>query len=675
MSQRDSNRTRVVTALLASGMAVVVGFSGCGTGSKPRTQTQSPPAAPPALPAAKAALPPPQRVGDVEKLPTTVLTKSVARVIGFADVGGRTVSIFQDAYSALFGALQGKKGGSGGPAPKPLVYYSPVFVAGKATYMLTDEGMFRIVLPNVYTVEFVRSRVWDVLRGSLEAIGATRESVSVLPFNKVKATLKALGGTYEPQVASDLSRVTFELPKSKVPASLRDGSQLKVDPATGQPTLIGFIDSLEFVYAYNVQKVNETACAFDFDRGFTQNMYIDSTCPKEVSDVSETSLAQFEASRPDWKNLGALVQRASVPITSCLAGSEVARTLRRASVSCTRSLQTSSGARDNLGDELYDFSKKTYETIIDNAKLTDNPSDWNVQSAAAAVAMFGSPERFAQELSDFNSNVLNRDIVSDTSTEWAQSSDFLETLSEFQSRKMEEERKASGGGGGFLFLISFGGGSKSNSNRSNLEEVFSKLSTVAKKDRAAFLNKQFAGDFLNHEIVDVGGTLKFYPRVTFHVKADVNKIDQAAQALNVADLGDIVTENDAFAGEFAPAREFAFQGMVRCGANEFSFSKPIAEIDWWSSASFFNDVNSRIAAGIPPAGCESVSVSFWHDLPDGHTLVPSGSRPITIRAWPATGTPTSVVRALGADTRSESKAVSGTLSNAGAVITKVEIKP
>ena len=75
----------------------------CGPGAKPKSQNQSqatPVQRPQATPN-KSASPLPLVIGPVEKQSTSVLTRSVARVLGFADVGGRTVTAYQDAYSAL----------------------------------------------------------------------------------------------------------------------------------------------------------------------------------------------------------------------------------------------------------------------------------------------------------------------------------------------------------------------------------------------------------------------------------------------------------------------------------------------------------------------------------------------------------------------------------------------
>ncbi|MCA2959310.1 MAG: hypothetical protein IOD12_03600 [Silvanigrellales bacterium] len=660
-----------------TGLAVAFLLTGCG-GSKPRAQTQpaqvpaSLPVAPP--PVTKATVP--VVIGPVEKQSTAVLTQSVARVLGFADVGGRTVTVYQDAYSALYGAIQKKNGSEVAAAPKPLLYFSPVFVADTPTWTLMEDGKFRIVIPNKFTVEVVRARVWETLNTALVAIGGGRESVGVLPLASLSGKLKAFGKDYKPEVSKDFSRVVVEIPKTAIPASLRDGpDDLKVD-AKGVPALLEFFSALDFDYTYYVQKVNETSCSFNLDTNYVQNMYIDSSCPKETANVTDAQLAAFEASNPNWKDLGTLVKRVGIPITSCLAGSETARTLRRSSISCTRSLQASDGTRSEFQDALLKFAQSTYEQPLANVKLSDEaPAGWNVQTAAAAVAMFGSPEKFAQEITNFNSNILNKDNISDDMLEWNQASDFLDTLEEFQSRDMATEKSSSGGGGGFLFLISFGSSSSSSSDKNSLKEQFQSLRNVSKADRANLMNRIFKQDLLKHEIVDTNGSLKFYPRVTFHVKADVDKINGAAQALNTAELGDIVSENDSFSAEFALRAEYSLHGLITCGPNSIGFSRGIQEVEWWSSSTWFDALSENVNSKLPTDGCASVSVSMWLDAPAGSSFLPPSTRNINVAGTTATGVTNTNTLALSGANQESKKASVGPFSPASGVFTRVEFRP
>lgn len=661
---------------LRVGLSAALVLSGCG-GSKPHAKTAAAPVAPPARTPGAPALPPPVVIGPVEKQSTSILTRSVARVLGFADVGGRTLTVYQDAYSALYGAIQRKNGQEASTVPTPIVYFSPVFVTGDASWTLMSDGKFRIVIQNRFSSEVVRARVWETLTSALTAIGARRESVNVLPLATAKARLKAFGRDYTPEVSKDLSRVVVDIPKAVVPPTLRDGpDRLKMN-ARGVPMILEFFSTLDFDYSYYVQKVQETSCAFNFDNEYVQNMYIDSSCPKETADVTDAQLAAFEASNPNWTNLGTLVRRVSMPITRCLAGTETERTLRRSSVSCTRSLQSSDGSRSEFQDALLQFAQSTYVQPIANVEMNDTPpSGWNVQAAAAAIAMFGSPDKFAQEINDFNTNVLNKENITDDLLTSEKTNNFLDTLSKFESRDMATSNQTSGGGGGFLFLISFGRRNQSSSNSSSLKEIFSKAKTVAKADREAVLERLFEQENLNHTISNVNGTLKFHPKVTFNVKADADRITRAAQALNTAELGDIVTENDSFSAEFVLRAELSVHGELICGDNRIGFSKGIQEVEWWTSASWFQTLTNEVNAKIPSAGCPNMTVSLWHDAPSGSAFLPPSTRNINVAFFTETSTNSfTTLPFSGATVETRRSTFGPVVPTSGTVLKRIEFQP
>jgi hypothetical protein len=556
----------------------------------------------------------------------SVLSKSVARIVGFVNVGGRTLRVYRDAYSALYGAIAKKNKVAADMAPPSIIYYEPIFVSDKPTAELTDKGVFRITLPNKYSTGALQGRILDLLRSQLEPLGVVKNNISILPFHSVKAVLRAYGRTYNVEVADDLSKVTIEVPRDHVPPSMRDEVLLLPDQEGGFKFVNGFT-SLEFDYSFYVQKVQETACAFTVDREYVQKMYIDSTCTNPAIQPSDADLAKFEASNPNWKDVGTLVKRVSMPITSCLEGKEEERILQRSSVSCTTSLQKSDGSRgsSDLSDKLMQFAAKTHETVIENAKLTETPSEWTAQAAAAAVAMFGSPERFQQEIKQFNNDILNENKLDITNEKMDKAYDFVEKIGEFASRDFQSTSNSKSGGSSFL-LISFGSKKNKSKSKTTFKEVIEKSLDKSVNERESYLKSAFLEEGLKHEIQNVGGSLKFFPKVTFSVKADVEKIFGAAQEMQVQELGDIVTENDAFSGKWNVERDAYLRGRVRCDGSEASVAILLESLNWWQDKTFMDNIAKQLSASIPTSGmnpgCENIGFDLWFDASSNSNLLP-----------------------------------------------------
>jgi len=653
-------------------MSAVVGLSGCG-GTRPRAQTTHA-SGPPVLKSAPDTVNPrPVVVGPVEKQTTQILTKSVARVLGFADVGDRTLSVYQDAYSALYAAIAKKNKAPEGAAPKAIAYYAPVFVADKPEWALRADGRYRIVVPNKFTPEVVRGRILSALSGTLEPMSIPRDRINMLPLQNVKGKVNAFGKAYDIEVSNDMTRVIVMIPRAVVPKQFTTANGGLVEDSAGFATMVKKFDSITFTYSYFVQKVNETACAFDLDEPYIDKMYIDSTCPKETTTVADAQLAEFEASNPNWRDLGTLVKRATMNITSCLSGKEEEKTLRRASISCTTALQASDGSRKTVSEALAGFATKTYEKVVDDAKLSENPSEWTVQAAAAAVAMFGSPQKFAQEITKFNNDILNQESIATDSTAWSQSSEFFTKLDQNKSYTMDANKKASSGGSSFL-LISFGSKKKSSSENSSVRDIFSHAMKTTKNERAQLLRDIFKKEGLTHEVQEVGGSIKFYPRVTFSVKADKSKITQAAEELQTTELGDIVSENDGVTGDFVLRKEANLRGRLVCSGNSYAFTKSIQEVEWWNSNVFFADLSAAVKKGIPADGCLTAQVMLWFDAEVGSSFLPPSSQSLNISALSAKGvaggSPNVILSFSKANTEA-SKATSDVLQFSGTVSTPI----
>ncbi len=117
-----------------------------------------------------------------EEAPTELLQKAVARVLAFVDVENKSVTIYQDAYSALFKTIARQKGEVPGTTPDPIFYFSPVVIADIPEMTLLPNGNINISINNRYPPAAVRKLVEDKLSETLANFNLERNRVGLVPL-------------------------------------------------------------------------------------------------------------------------------------------------------------------------------------------------------------------------------------------------------------------------------------------------------------------------------------------------------------------------------------------------------------------------------------------------------------------------------------------------------------
>ena len=604
------------SSILLRVLGVFLIASGCGGGPKSPSRAL-PKVAPVAAPNTSGSL----NLGSVESQPTEVLTKSVARVIGFSDVGGRSVTLYQDAYSALYPTLAAKKGLNPAQAPLPLLYYSPLFSLESASSTFDADGNYKIVLKNKHSVERLRPKLAEDLAATFTKLAVDKSRLGQLPVKNITGTVKAFGKAYNATVSPDFAFATVVIAKIDVPAGLFD-AQGGIVQKNGKISGIHFLDTMSIAYTYNVQKVKEQSCSLNVDENYIKNLYIKSECPNVFADPVDAEIARIAASKPNWKDLPGLMKQIQSPVTRCLVGTEQQSLLSRASVSCTRSLRDVEGNKTDLSPALAQFAHATWDQPVKDAILTDTPDLWDVNAVAAAVKMFGSPEAYVNEINKFNSKVMNTTSVEETSSALDESNKLLTMIDQLEYHDMKESSSSKSGGGSAILLISFSSNNSESNSSKSVTDIIKNVQVYDKKTRKNELNKQFKANGLKHEIVDVEGKLKFYPHISFAVKADINRIRDASSQLSNLELGSIVQEPEDTTVEFLSRAEANLLGMLECDGVKQSFVQSIQINEWWKSQEFMLNLSKLVTQKIPSSGCATAALKFWYEAELTSGLVP-----------------------------------------------------
>jgi hypothetical protein len=567
-------------------------------------------------------------MGSVASQTAEVLQDSVARVLGFVDIYGKSVTVYQDTYSALYDNLGRQAATGAGTVADPLFYYSPVFVPDTPQLLLLPSGEVQIIIDNLANAKNVRKKISSKLSLTLKAYKIDADKVNILPLESVSGKLKAFAREYTVDVQRDLSRVTVLIPKTDIPKEVLK-SVIAANGAWKSDKLLTYFSSMPISYTYWVQRFKEQDCHYNIDDSYVKNMFSSSeeACPKVVPPLGEVKTQAAQSGilngLPGDKRTAvlSLVDKAKEPITACMGGQERSKLQARASVRCTKSATDINGKPNDYDAPIMAFLTKTIEPAIKpEVRLDPNKiENWDNAAMAAAVRMFGSPEAYESQIDTLNSEIQNS-VARKTDLILSEASkNFLSKIAELGDSSADTKGNSSSNGvGGSIGFGGFGlGGNFSNSSAS-FEQA---LRTAVRKNQDTAANESASGSteiideaFGDHVLEDLGGKLRFIPAVAISVKANIDKIQQAAASSANTDLGNIVVEKKEISAQFAKREQLSVEFLVRCesgSVNEFSEYMYIDQADWYQAdagANLWTALNAGIKKKLYGGSCQRVEV-------------------------------------------------------------------
>jgi hypothetical protein len=635
-------------------------FSACSGSERPRTRTERPPSS---LAQNNDAF----ERRDVRDAPTELLQKSVARVLGFTDMGTMPLTIYQDTQSALYESLASQEARPDGVVPDPIFYHSPVFAADVPKLLLLPDGYVNVTIDNAFTQQSVRQVIGDKMAEVLRLYKIAVERIGILPMENITAKVTAFGRDYTVSaIDSQFRTMVFKIPQQDIPESVL--STLRTSSSGGQASQ-QFLANLSLItigFDYYVQQYGQSECRLNVSDNDVSNVFMDQAgCPEEPSpetmSAAIATIAQKRgqsAAQSTQAKLDTLLNKGRT-VTACLAGKEASKLRGAASVSCTKG-----GTRpeDQKSDTQYpkiitDFLKTVIKPeLAIELKQADTPSQWDSQVTAAVIRMFGDPERFASVVNKINSEINRNETTQKDDDYYDQLGKWLYTYNNhdlftdddsfkdntrrtIDSRNSEKGKSSSkGGGGGFgLNVAGFGGSIGGSSSRSsgnydkdeNLKDEFranverfhkmmQEVKTAQVSDREEKIKS--VSNFLFENGVDVGieeinGEWKVFPRLNIAVSTNVDRSDSEAQSYQTNDLGYIVRESDNVTVELkkTPAPQLVIK--LQCSADAPAFTtvtRDLTQFEWWASQAFWAALSKDLSTRVAAANCSFIGVKMFY---------------------------------------------------------------
>jgi len=518
--------------LATTGLIALSALAGCSSEPKKRSQ---PPENKSQLAPDK---PTKEKPTPVSEASTELLQKSVARVLGFTDVGGVALRIFQDTESALYETIAVQASTPTGTAPDPIFYYSPVFIAGSPKLLPLSTGELNVTIPNNFTQAAVRELISDKMAVVLEAYKIKTERIGMIPMEGIKVTVKAFGNTYTDNVSMDneFRTIVFKVPGADVPQLVLEALKASAGSSGQDPGLI-FLDNISLIqidFNYFVQQYGSQQCRMNVTTEDIRNMYMDQTgCPPgpdetEVTEALAWVKQQKGESAADSVNskLAAIMKQTSA-VTACLAGNEARKLQAAASVSCTKggTRDSDQKGQNDFSPLVIDFLQKTIKpTLTSKVMKSTDVKTWDDELIAATIQMFGSPERFKSTIDGINSEIQNKNVTELDNDYYNKAAAFSDTLKNYDTfnqadsyvdkqgrvinqeggqsasteAKSETQQNSKGGGGGFnVGFAGVGLGAGSNDSRGNGSSSGSNSSQYAQNYKASDDFKRDYNEFHN----------------------------------------------------------------------------------------------------------------------------------------------------------------------------------
>ncbi len=680
-----ASRTQLTSVLAAT--TTLLTLAACSGGDRPRTRTERPQAG---VSSNAAAFTKP-----VLEAPTELMQKSVARVLGFTDVGDIALTIYQDTESALYESLAAQASRPDGVAPDPLFYHSPVFIAGSPKLLVLSSGDLNVTIPNAFTQQAVRQVIGDNMAEVLRVYKIAVEKVRILPMEDISAEVNAFGKKYKVDAIDDQFRtIVFNIPSQDIPASVIEAIKTAQENQKGQI----FLDNLSLVtiqFNYFVQQYGSQECRLNVSDNDIRNMFMDQTgCPAlPTTEQMTAGIAKIaekrspSAAQSTQQKLDTLLAAGNT-VTTCLAGKEAAKLQAAASVSCTKGgTRPEDQSKDNqYSPQVAEFLNKAILPQMEKKIAGADMSKWDDDVSAAVVRMFGDPERFAQTISNINSQISRNETLQKDDDYYDQFDKFLWTLKNHdvlntksrakdkQSRETDfessERGRSSSGSGGFgigIGPVSLGinGGSGNSSFRSSeqakdeFKRKVDEFHTLGRElnqaqgiDKESKLKK--VSNFLFENGIDVGleeidGEFKVFPRLNIAVSTNVDRLNEFAQSFRTNDLGFIVEETENIPVQLTSSEPAELVVNIQCNAMLQAFVKisfPLTQFQWWNSPKFWTELSKTLSARVATSQCNFLGVKmFYRNAEDNPAMVPK-VLDLTVQGIIRAGTPDSLERSL-----------------------------
>lgn len=645
-----------LTACLTASLVTLQGLAGCaGSSKRPSIRNEAPRANLPVGPSFAEKTP-------TREASTELLQKSVARVLGFTDVGDIALTVFQDTESALYETLATQASTPSGTAPDPIFYYSPVFIAGSPKLMPLPSGELNVTMPNMYTQQAVRQVISDRMADVLAQYKIKVEKIGMLPMEGLKAEIKAFGKTYSDGVDMDAEfrTIVFKVPSADVPQTVIDALKNSKDKNEAGLEFLDALSMITIKYEYYVQQYGSQQCRMNVSTEDIRNMFADQEgCPpppdqakiaeglKFVNDTRPSAAASVNS------KLAALMQAGST-VTACLAAKEARKLQAGMSVSCTkggtRSIdQEKNGTGTNYSPMVTEFLAKTIEPSLKSEIAKADAATWSDEVMAAVIRMFGNPQEYAQIVDSINNEIQNKDVTELDNKYYNKVANFFYTMrnhdvTDQANSKVDQSsggskssQKAKGGGGGFNLNIpgNFGfgvgvGGSGSTANGNASEQFkrdyneFHKLmrninnSVDSGSNEAVTQTSQYLYNMgFDHGIEKVNGKFQIIPRINIAVRADTNKAEQYAQSMRTNDLGEIVREKENIPVQLQGPEPAELVVRIQCSPDPSPASwtgtkEYLTQFQWEQSAAFWNKLSDKVTAAVFQGGCSFLGVKMWY---------------------------------------------------------------
>lgn len=646
-------------------------LSACSGSERPRTRTERPPSNSPQNSNAV-------ERRDVRDAPTELLQKSVARVLGFTDVGEVALTIYQDTESALYESLAAQEARPAGVVPDPLFYHSPVFVAGVPKLLLLEDGYVNVTIDNAFTQQSVRQVIGDNMAEVLRVYKIAVEKIRILPMENITAKVNAFGREYTVSAIDDQFRtIVFKVPQQDIPETVLSALRTNASGAQASQQFLANLSLITIGFDYFVQQYGSQECRLNVSDNDVRNLFMDqSGCPAMPSQTEMSAgIATVgqkrgpSAAQSTQAKLDTLLN-AGKTVTACLAGKEAAKLQAAASVSCTKG-----GTRpeDQRGDSKYspiimDFLNKSIKPQLAVEVQQADAAKWDDNVSAAVVRMFGDPERFASVVNKINSEINRNETTQKDDDYYDQLGKWLYTYNNhdlftdddtfkdttartIDSRNSESGKSSSkGGGGGFgLNIAGFGGSIGSSSSRSsgsydkdeslkdefraNVErfhKMMHEVKTAQVSDREEKIKS--VSNFLFENGVDVGieeinGEWKVFPRLNIAVSTNVDRIDEMSQSFRTNDLGYIVRESENIPVQLKTTEAPQLVVNIQCDANAPAFikvSRDLTQFQWWTSSAFWTALSRDLSTRVASSNCSFLAAKMWYRNAERNpALIPS----------------------------------------------------
>jgi hypothetical protein len=683
--ERTGGRFAGVAAQFNSfGLVMALGalfFAGCSAGTPPPAR---PDRSGPSLPAAStqpAPTPVPVKQADV-----ALLQKSVARVLGFTDIGGIALTLYQDSGSALYNNLAAQQATVEGTVGDPIFYHSPVFVAEPAKLIALSDGRIEVTINNQYTQEAVRRAIASDLGDVLAAYKIEVGKIGLIPVTDVTVNVNAFGKDYkDAELDEEFRTISFSLPSADIPQYILDQiTSTRVRSEAGQAFLEN-LSAINISYGYFVQQYGQQQCQMNIGNEEVRDMYMDQEgCPPgptadEMRDGLEFAMGKKGVTAADSINAKlAALMTASSAVTACAAGNEARKLQARASVSCTKK------GEEDFSPIVLDFLQNTIQPSVQSLSvMKNNVADWDDKLIEAVVQMFGSPERFVSEVDEINSEIQNKSITELDNDYYSRAQRMADTLrnhdvfnqsasyvdkqgrlitsdlNQVYNNSLDSSTRsnAKGGGGSLNFgFDKFRAGGKSENESAagdssttqrtdylesqNASDEFMRdynefhniaksinLATDTEVEDAQIRTSEYLYDYgFDHTIEKVDGEWKIFPRLNIAVKAAKSSAENFAQNVQTNELGEIVLQRDNFPVQLVEPEPAQIVVRLKCDGASASWTgrtKSLTQYRWWLDDSFWHDLSDRIAGAFQSGGCPFLAVQmYYRNAEENLSMVP-----------------------------------------------------